>query len=238
MPGLARSNGPGEQEMRKTLNYEAVWVPGLDRYDVDPDDALEVAFDWLRTAEGTHGGSGILVMNAALMRRNRPLLGSAPWDIVSPRTQRPRGQGPVLAVWPVARTLDLAEHLAFGTALCVVAGNLFDISPWIRRTGATCLVEGFKASPAVHLANDVTDDLDHMASFGGHNNFLGGGDKELSIRVLRDIARRSDAPSREAIVEYLLSTGETEADGAERAGRWYEEIRQGKRHRDYGGRII
>ncbi len=43
---------------------------------------------------------------------------------------------------------------------------------------------------------------------------------------------------REAIVGYLWSTGETEADGAERAGRWYEEIRQGKRHRDDGGRII
>ncbi len=224
--------------MRKTLNYEAFWAPGLDRYQVDPDDALEVAFDWLRAAERKHGGSGILVMNAASMRRNRPLLGSALWDIVSPRTQRPRGQGPVLAVWPVARMLDLAEHLAFGTALCVVAGNPFDISPWIRRAGATCLVEGFEASPAVQLPSDVTDDLDHMASFGGHNNFLGGGDKELSIRVLRDIARRTDAPPREAIVEYLLSTGETEADGAERAGRWYEEIRQGKRHRDYGGRII
>jgi hypothetical protein len=38
--------------------------------------------------------------------------------------------------------------------------------------------------------------------------------------------------------DYLLSTGKTNADGAERAGRWYEEIQKGKRHRDDRGRII
>jgi len=224
--------------VHKRPHYEAFRVPGLDQDEVDPDDGLQVAFDWLRAAERKHGGAGALVMNAALMRRNRPLLGSAPWEIVSPRTQRSPGRGPVLAVWPAARTLELAERLAFGKALCVIAGTLFDIAPWIRRTGATCLVQGFDAPLAPNLPAGVAESLDHVASFGGHNNFLGGGEKELTIRVLRAIARRPDAPSREAIEAHLLATGETEAKGAERAGRWYEEIQQGRRHRDYAGRII
>lgn len=223
---------------KATTNYEAFWVPGLDDNNVDPDDALTVAFQWLRGAERKHGGTGVLVMNAVLMRRNRALLGSAPWEIVSPRSQRPRGQGPVLAIWPEARTLELAESLAFGTALCAIAGTLFDISPWIRRTGASCLAEGFEVAAPVSLHKETADSLDHMVFFGGHNSFLGGGEKEVAIRTLREIAHRRDAPSREAIEEYLRSTGKTDSDGAERAGKWYDEIRQGKRHRDYAGRII
>src|SRR5439155_6829700 len=66
-----------------------------------------LSFDWLRAAEREHRGAGVLVMSASVMRRNRPLLGSAPWDIVSRRTHRPRGRGPILAIWPSAPTLEL-----------------------------------------------------------------------------------------------------------------------------------
>jgi hypothetical protein len=50
--------------------------------------------------------------------------------------------------------------------------------------------------------------------------------------------RRLDAPSQEAIEEYLRASGKTDGDGARRAGKWYEEILEGKRHRDYTGRTI
>jgi hypothetical protein len=217
--------------------YAAFWVPGLDQ-DFDPDDALLVAFDWLRAAEREHGGAGVLVMNAASMRGNRPLLGSAPWDIVSRRTRRPRGTGPVLAVWPTAQTLDFAEHLAIGTALCVVPGTLSDMAPWIRRTNAVSLVQGFDVQKSPSLSTEITESLDHMLFFGGHNHFLGGGEKEDAIGRLKLIARRADAPSRGEIEGYLRSTGRTDSSGAERAGKWYEEIQQGKRHRDDRGRTI
>lgn len=220
-----------------TDRYEAAWCPGFDT-DFDPDDSLEIAYKWLADAERRLGGRGILVMNAALMRRNRPLLASAHWEIVSPRTRRPRDVGPVLAVYPSAETLDLAEDLARGSALCVIGGSRFDVAPWIRRTGATCLVEGFGVTESAVLPAEITESLDHMLFFGGHNGFLGAGEKEDAIRRLHAIARRRDAPTQEAIEEYLHSTGKTAADGVRRAGRWYDEIQQGKRHRDYRGQII
>lgn len=224
--------------MATTMKYKAFWVPGLDDDNVDPDEALALAFDWLRRAKREHGGAGVLVMNASLMRRNRPLLESAPWDIVSPRTHRPRERGPVLAVWPSARALELAESLAFGTALCVIPGTLFGIGPWIRRTGATCLAQGFDAEEGEALSAEVRKLLDRMLSFDGHNGFLGGGGKEHAIRTLREILHRPEAPSSDAIEEYLAGSGETNAKGAARAAKWYQEIRAGKRHVDYARRPI
>jgi len=220
-----------------TDRYEAAWCPGL-ADDFDPDKSLEIAYDWLRDAERRLGGRGVLAMNAALMRRNSTMLERAPWDIVSPLTHRPHGVGPVLAVYPSDKTLDFAEDLARGSALCVIGGTIFDVAPWVRRTGATCLVEGFEVGAQTALPAEVTESLDHMLFFGGHNSFLGGGEKEDAIRRLHEIARRRDAPTREAIEEYLHSTGKTDSNGVRRAGRWYGEIQQGKRHRDYRGQII
>ena len=218
-------------------NYDAFWIPGLNA-DVDPDDALELGYAWLRQAERKHAGVGVLVMHASSMRGNRPVLARAPWDIVSPRTRRPRGSGPALAVWPSSRALELAEALAFGTALCVIPGSLFDVGPWIRRAGAVCLAEGFDTESAIQLPADIREALDHALFFGGHNGFLGGGEKEYTIRTLREFAGRADAPTAEAIEEYLAGSGETNAKGAARAARWYQEIREGKRHLDYARRPI
>lgn len=218
--------------------YDAYWVPGLDNDQVDPDEALALAFDWLGRAEHQYGSSGVIVMNAASMRGNRPLLASAQWEIVSKRSRRPHGRGPVLAVWPSARTLELAEQMAFRTALCVIAGTLFDVAPWIRRTEATCLADGYAVDATEAISGETRERLDHMLSFDGHNGFLGAGGKEYAIRTLREVARRPDAPTSEAIGEYLAGSGKTTAKAAARAARWYDEIRQGKRHLDYARRPI
>lgn len=220
------------------MTFGAFWIPGLNNDEVDSDKALEVGFEWLRGAEREHGGAGVLVMNAVSMRRNRHLLGTAPWDIASPRSQRPHGGGPVLAVWPSARTLELAEYLALRTALCVIPGTLFDVAPWIRRTGATCLAHGFTIADSEALPMEIREQLNHMLSFDGHNGFLGGGGKEYAIRTLREISRRPDAPQADAIEEYLAGSGDTSAKGAARAAKWYEEIRSGKGHLDYARRQI
>lgn len=222
--------------------YDAFWVPGLDNNEIDRDDGLAHAFAWLREAEQNYGGTGLIVMNAKKMVGNAPMLGQSArrWEFLSPLSDgshRRRG-GPVLAIWPSDRTLELAEHKAFDSALCVLPGSLFDVSPWIRRTGATCLVKGFDIEPGEELPKDIAKRLDGVLSFGGHNNFLGGGEKEIAIRALKEIAVRVDAPSREAIEAYLYHSGETAASGVQRAGTWYDEVRQGKRHRDYRGEII
>jgi hypothetical protein len=228
--------------MKSTARYEAVWVPGLDS-DLDRDAGLVAGFRWLADAERTFGVPGLVVMYAKGMVRNAPLLEQAAgrWQFVSPRSSSPsrQGRGPVLAIWPPDdRTLELAEQLAFGTALCLIPGSLNHASAWIRRTNARCLVVGFAGPDAPVLADDITKSLDHMLFFGGHNGFLGGGEKEDAIHRLVAIARRPDAPSRGAIEEYLRASGKTDGDGAQRVGKWYAEILDGKRHRDYAGRVI
>jgi hypothetical protein len=83
--------------MKPATNFEAFWLPAFDS-DADPDEVLEVGFDWLRRAERAQGVRGVLAMHATSMRRNRPILGTAPWDMVSPRSRGGyRIGGPVLA---------------------------------------------------------------------------------------------------------------------------------------------
>jgi hypothetical protein len=227
--------------MTVPARYEAFWVPGLN-HDIDPDESLSVVLQWLTEAEQRHQAAGVIVMYAKSMAGNRPLLtwAAQPWEFVSPRSrQRPFGAGPVLAIWPPdAEVLELAERLALDSALCVIAGY-YDVSPWVKKAQATCLIEGYEAElTETDLVPEVNRTLDAMLAFDGHNGFIGAGGKEDAIRGLQTIAGQAHPPTPEAIESYLAASGETNAKGASRARRWYEEILEGKRHRDQAGRII
>lgn len=223
--------------MSVPVRYEAFWVPGL-QHEIDGDESLGHGFQWLASAEQSYEGAGVIVMYAKSMVGHAPRLGQAAqrWEVVSPRSTRPWGTGPVLAIWPSdPRVLEFAEGLALNSGLCVIAGR-YDIAPWIRKTQAACLVEGYETGDTEEsLSSEISRGLDGMLSFDGHNGFIGAGGKEDAIRTLRAIAQMKERPSPEAIEAYLLSSGETSADGANRACRWYEEILAGKSHRDYAG---
>lgn len=88
------------------------------------------------------------------------------------------------------------------------------------------------------LAPEIDEELRHVAAFGGHNGFLGGGEKEVAIRAFHRMRRMAGAPTCEALEDYLRSTGEVDAEGVARAGRWWHEVLEGKRHCDYRGVII
>jgi len=90
------------------------------------------------------------------------------------------------------------------------------------------------------LPIQVTDLLDSMSRFGGHNGFLNGRDKEDAIPMLRIIARLPDRPSPDALEEYLFARKDVSRQhkGAARARKWYEEVLDGKSHRGPGGRRI
>ena len=224
--------------MKPASNFEAFWLPAFDST-ADPDEVLDVGFDWLRRTERTQGARGVLAMHSTSMRRNRSAIAAAPWEIVSPRSRAGyRIGGPVLAIWPPEEVLELAEQMATRSSLCVIPWQMADIAAWIERTGATCLVEGFDTPVRTSLPADIEEELRHVVAFGGHNGFLGGGEKEIAIRAFHGIARRQDAPSREGIEDYLRSSGEVNADGVRRAGKWYEEVQQGKRHLDYRREVI
>lgn len=214
-------------------------MPGLDD-DVDIDDSLVVGFDWLKRAE-RKGQPGIVVMFAKSMVGHRPLLARAAsrWQFVSPRSERPRRYGPVLAIWPPdARVLEFAESLAIDRSLCVIAGH-HDIRPWIQKAEARCVIEDWKMDAGnERVPQEVADELDQMLMFDGHNGFVGAGGKEHAIQTLRRIAQLKNPPQPEAIEGHLVVSGDTSAKGATRARQWYEEILQGKRHRGYRGRLI
>jgi hypothetical protein len=215
-------------------------VPGLD-HEIDRDESLAIGIQWLAEAECEHGGQGTIAMYAKKMVDNAPLLARAAtrWEFVSSRSQRSPGRGPVLCVWPPDdRVLELGEYVAVQSALCVIPGSLLDISGWIQKSGAQCLVEGYDTSEAVSLPSDVKKLLDRALFFGGSNGFVGGHEKEHLITRLREIARRSDSPSPEDLADYFRASGETHAKGVTRAEKWYREVLEGKRHRDYRGRLI
>jgi len=219
--------------------YDAFWVPGLS-HDIDRDESLRCGLGWLAEAEQTYRRRGRIVMYAKKMAGNAALLREAEqrWEFVSPRSRHSYDHGPVLAVWPPdSRVIELAEDLSRGYALCVIAGH-YDLCAWITRARATCLLAGFEEPPSGELAAEVQESLDHMLFFDGHNGFVGAGGKEDAIRRLQSIAALAKRPTPQDIEGYLLASGETDAEGAQRARRWYDEILAGRRHRDYRGRVI
>jgi hypothetical protein len=224
--------------MKPASSFDAFWLPAFDS-DADPDEVLSVGFDWLRRTQQAVGVHGVLAMYASSMRGNRPILLSAPWEIISPRSRTGyRTGGPVLAIWPNERVLELAEHMATRSALCVIPWEASDIAGWIERTHARPLVEGFEAPTRAPLAPEIEQELQHVVAFGGHNAFLGGGEKEVAIRAFHRIKRLRGAPTRQALEDYLRSTGKVNAKGVARAGQWWQEVLEGKQHRDYRREII
>ncbi len=101
---------------------------------------LDIAFDWL--ARPGHRGERVVVLHAAKMATNTFLQRASQFTVVSPRTRnRPFNDdvGPVLAIWPDPTMVELAEDLAFGSALCVVPHHQHDMAWWIDKNNATNL---------------------------------------------------------------------------------------------------
>jgi len=221
------------------VRYEAGWIPGFNT-DFDPDEAIRLGSAWLASRKSVR--SRVVVMNAKKMMDNRPSLRelATRFPFVSPQS-RDAGSAPraVLAVYPTNTTLALAEALALDGALCVIPGTIDDVTSWIARSGATNLAFPEEAPPELPALSDIVrGELDSICRFGGHNEFLGGGEKERAIPGLRRIAAQSDRPSPEDIENYVLGTGDVGADGARRLRKWYEKLLQGRRFKDYRGRYI
>jgi MFS family permease len=73
-------------------------------------------------------------------------------------------------------------------------------------------VDGFAVVDPPGLPSEVTKSLDGMLSFGGHNSFVGAGEKEDVIHRLRKIAARHDSPSGQQIEDCLRASSFRKGD--------------------------
>jgi hypothetical protein len=228
--------------MTTRQRYAAYWIPGLNDDEVDADDAIELAFRWLRTV-GCEGARLVVMNTAGMIGNRRSLRAAAGFRVVSPQTRNAelsRRRNAVLAIWPTTRTLDLAEGLALDGSLCVIPGTIDDVRPWMLRTSAKNLwAPHGELEPMPELAEEVRRVLDSIISFDGHNDFIGAGGKETSIARLRALVRDGYRPDAQDLENYVLASGGTRSHkGAQRLREWYQGILDGRRFRDRGGRPI
>src|SRR5438132_13119856 len=97
------------------------------------DEGLRLGYAWLDGS--AHTGERVVVLRAKKMLNNRPALAEASrYHVVSPRGRDIpyTTAGPVLAIWPDANTLELAQDLALHSALFLIPYR-HDISWWIAR---------------------------------------------------------------------------------------------------------
>jgi hypothetical protein len=223
------------------MTYEAFWIPGLDT-DFGRDEGLALGEQWLR--DSLYPGRRLIVLYAANMIQNAaPLANMATrYPVVSPRTRNHPGRGghAVLAVWTSEDALDFAEELASpGGGLCLIPGTFGEASMWVSRARAVNLADP-EAGPAegLSLDHEVTNALDSMLAFDGHNRFRGAGGKEDAIRRLRQMVAQGHRPPPVKVEAYAVASGETDHGGASHLRELYEGVLAGKQFRDYRGHLI
>ena len=181
------------------------------------------------------------MLHAKRMASNSGLRGVNQFHVVSPKSARPfyADVGPVLAIWPDPKTVEFAEGLALDSALCVVPNYRYDMTWWIDKTAATNLANP-DAEPVTLIPLDpaVIDTLDGIISFGGHNGFVGGGEKEYAVEDLRAMLAAGHQPTAQEVEDYVRSTGKVDIEGAQRLAGWWQVLLDNGQLRDYRGRSI
>ena len=81
----------------------------------------------------------------------------------------------------------------------------------------------------------VSEVLDAIVGFGGHNQFVGAGEKAYSVGELRAMVAAGHRPAPQAVEDYLRER--TREKGARRIRAWYETIIEGGYLMDGGRRI-
>lgn len=217
--------------------YDAYWIPGPDALDMDL--GLRLGYQWLDSVPCR--GERVVVLYAKKMLNNRPMLARASrYHVVSPRSRDiPYATaGAVLAIWPNADTLEFAQQLALDSALCAIPYT-HDVTWWITRSGAVNLADP-NSAPATLATVDaaVAKRLDWVLSFGGHNGFVGGDDKETAARELREMLAAGHRPTPQEVEDYARASGETTVEGARRLRSYYEKTLAGRQLRNNLGRAI
>lgn len=72
------------------------------------------------------------------------------------------------------------------------------------------------------VSPDAAEILDGILAFGGHNQFIGAGEKPHAVRQLRAMVAAGHRPTPDALEDYL--SGRTKDTGVRRLRGWYETI--------------
>lgn len=183
----------------------AAWVP-----DNDPkrpwDTAADWAVAWLMDEVEKRGVSPLLVTPTqsqwhcgvasieALANR---------YEATTSRSNRASfGNRPVLAYVPDYGDLQLALRYAEGSAIAVVETVSCPIRGWAASVGALDLTSGEPTPPAT--AKQL-DDFDRIA-FNGNNGWTRGFGADVTTRILRDMAARSDL-DKDLLLGYMVANG-------------------------------
>lgn len=95
---------------------------------------------------------------------------------------------------------------------------------------------GESPGPAT-VSEAVADVLDSILDNGGHNQFVGAGEKTATVRELRAMVEAGHRPTAAAVEAYLRASGQTKDKGARRLRGWYEAILDGRYLQAEGRRI-
>jgi hypothetical protein len=186
-------------------DYVAAWVP--ERQDMDWDDAVAIAADWIERRCVEEG-----VRRALLLTHTKDHLGQGPLgtfaarhDWTTPqsrhRVRLERGR-PVLAYVPDAKLLDIAADYARGSSLCAVEGFAHPLTGWARAAGATDLLTRSTAEPVDEAMAKALDGV----HFYGNNGWTRGFGADQALRKL-EAMRDAGQLDRETILGDMLARG-------------------------------
>jgi hypothetical protein len=213
----------------------AFWIPVDDSG--DQGGAIRLGYDWL-DAHRNHG-EPMIVLNTKKMMQTPALAAASKFTCLSPSSHFYSGAaGAVLAIWPNNTALELAQRLALDRALCVIPGTT-DVSWWMRRTAAVNVRSPRELPlPLRRLADGVEELLNSTIRFGGHNDFVGAGEKDDAVVCLRTVLAIAPALTSTQIEDFALESGGASVEGAARLAVWHRHLASGRRLRDHAGRAI
>ena len=172
-------------------DYRAAWVP--QREQMDWDEAVAVAVDWIEQQCADQGGRRALLITHTKDHLGQGALASfaSRHDWTTPRSQHrvrmQRGR-PVLAYVPDAKVLDVAVSYARGWSLCAVEGFAYPLAGWAQAAGAIDLLSGETAAPADQAMSQALDGL-HFYGNNGWTRGFGANQTLRKLATMRDVGQ-------------------------------------------------
>ncbi|MEU0075071.1 hypothetical protein ABZ027_36890 [Streptomyces sp. NPDC006332] len=187
--------------------YPAAWVPDQASEAADPDQAAQLAVDWV-LKEAQRLQTEPLLITAS---KDVWTLGLAPitwfasnYPATTPRARNPRGgRGPVLAYLPNYKLMYMAANCAQGSSLVAVEHRMDPLNGWAMEVGARNLLTG-ETTPDTRTES-VHAGLEFIHA-NGNNGWAKGFGQDRARDALRDLQSQGRL-DRDTILGYMAAKG-------------------------------